>query len=65
MLLWEIDCSLTDLTRLYGFERASRAYRASLHAVARLKSLTLQLGVTCEMRDKNSLCLAAGEPRAN
>ena len=27
MLLWEIDRSLTELTQLYGFERASRAYR--------------------------------------
>jgi glycine/D-amino acid oxidase-like deaminating enzyme len=61
MLLWEIDRSLTELTRLYGFERASRAYRASLDAVARLKSLTLQLGIACEMRDKNSLYLAAGD----
>jgi glycine/D-amino acid oxidase-like deaminating enzyme len=60
MLLWEIDRSLTELTELYGFERASRAYRASLHAVAGLKSLVLQLGLPCEMRDKNSLYLATG-----
>ena len=33
MLLWEIDRSLTQLTEAYGFERASRAYRASLNAV--------------------------------
>ncbi len=61
MLLWEIDCSLAQLTELYGFERASRAYLASLHAVARLKSLVLQLGAPCEMRDRNSLLLAAGD----
>src|ERR1700712_5712159 len=48
MLLWEIDRSLAQLTEIYGFERASRAYLASLHAVARLKSLVLQLGVPCE-----------------
>jgi glycine/D-amino acid oxidase-like deaminating enzyme len=60
MLLWEIDRSLTELTELYGFERASRAYRASLHAVAGQKSLVLQLGLPCEMRDKNSLYLATG-----
>ncbi|MDB5579867.1 MAG: oxidoreductase, partial [Bradyrhizobium sp.] len=59
MLLWEIDRSLTELTQLYGFERASRAYQASLQAVAALKSLVLRLGVPCEMRDKNSLYLAA------
>jgi glycine/D-amino acid oxidase-like deaminating enzyme len=61
MLLWEIDRSLGQLTRLYGFERASRAYRASLEAVAGLKSLVSQLGLPCEMRDKNSLYLAAGD----
>jgi glycine/D-amino acid oxidase-like deaminating enzyme len=59
MLLWEIDCSLTALTQTYGFERASRAYQASLQAVAALKSLVLQLGVPCEMRDRDSLYLAA------
>ena len=61
MLLWEIDRSLAQLTETYGFERASRAYLASLHAVAGLKSLILQLGVACEMRDKDSLYLAAGD----
>lgn len=60
MLLWEIDRSLTQLTEAYGFERASRAYRASLDAVTGLKSLVLQNGVACEMRNKNSLYLAAG-----
>jgi glycine/D-amino acid oxidase-like deaminating enzyme len=61
MLLWEIDRSLTELTETYGFERASRACLASLHAVAGLKSLVLQLGLPCEMRDKDSLFLAAGD----
>jgi glycine/D-amino acid oxidase-like deaminating enzyme len=60
MLLWEIDRSLTELTETYGFERAARAYRASLHAVAGLKSLVLQLALPCEMRDKDSLYLATG-----
>ena len=61
MLLWEIDRPLTQLTEAYGFERAARAYRASLDAVAGLKSLVLQLGIACDMRDKNSLYLAAGD----
>ncbi len=60
MLLWEIDRSLTELTGIYGFERASRAYRASFEAVTGLKSLVLQNGIACEMRDRNSLYLAAG-----
>jgi glycine/D-amino acid oxidase-like deaminating enzyme len=61
MLLWEIDCSLTELTRIYGFERASRAYRASLDAVDGLKSLVAQTGIACEMRDRDSLYLASGD----
>src|SRR5712671_833287 len=60
MLLWEIDRSLVQLTEVYGFERASRAYRASLNGVTGLKSLVLQLGIPCEMRDRDSLYLAAG-----
>jgi glycine/D-amino acid oxidase-like deaminating enzyme len=61
MLLWEIDRPLTELTEAYGFERASRAYRASLAAVTGLKSLVLQQGIACEMRDRDSLYLAAGD----
>jgi glycine/D-amino acid oxidase-like deaminating enzyme len=61
MLLWEIDRPLAQLSEIYGFDRASRAYLASLHAVTRLQSLVLQLGVACEMRDRNSLFLAAGD----
>jgi len=29
MLLWEIDRPLSQLTQLYGFEKAVRCYRAS------------------------------------
>nr|WP_283815907.1 FAD-dependent oxidoreductase [Bradyrhizobium sp. AUGA SZCCT0222] len=61
MLLWEIDRSLTELTEAYGFERASRAYRASLNAVTGLKSLVAQLGIACDMHDRDSLYLAAGD----
>jgi glycine/D-amino acid oxidase-like deaminating enzyme len=61
MLLWEIDRSLTELAAAYGFERATRAYRASLEAVHGLKSLVHRLGLPCEMRDKDSLYLAAGD----
>jgi hypothetical protein len=60
MLLWEIDHSLTQLTEMYGFERASRAYQASLQAGSGLKSLVDELGLPCDMRDKDSLYLAAG-----
>ena len=57
MLLWEIDRPLRELSEVYGFERASRAYRASLDAVAGLKSLVWRLGIACDMREKNSLYL--------
>ena len=60
MLLWEIDRSLRELTDTYGFERASRAYQASLHAVSGLKSLVAELGLPCDMREKDSIYLAAG-----
>jgi glycine/D-amino acid oxidase-like deaminating enzyme len=59
MLLWEIDRPLTQLADAYGFERASRAYLASLRAVIGLRSLVHQLGFSCEMRERNSLYLAA------
>ena len=64
MLLWEIDQPLRQLSEVYGFERAARAYRASLDAVAGLKSLVGQLGIACDMREKNSLYLAAGDSSA-
>jgi glycine/D-amino acid oxidase-like deaminating enzyme len=61
MLLWEIDRSLSELTDAYGFERAARAYQASYHAVHGLRSLVRRLKLPCEMRDKDSLYLAAGD----
>ncbi len=61
MLLWEIDRSLTQLTQVYGFEPACRAYRASRDAVTGLKSLVVQTGVACEMRNRSSLYLATGD----
>jgi glycine/D-amino acid oxidase-like deaminating enzyme len=61
MLLWEIDQPLRQLSEIYGFERSARVYRASFDAVAGLRSLVEQLGVPCDMREKNSLYLAAGD----
>jgi hypothetical protein len=43
----------------YGFERASRAYQAS-KALRGLKSLVTELGIACDLRDKDSLYLATG-----
>src|ERR1700751_1707487 len=39
MLRWEIHRPFRELCAAYGFERAARAYRASLDAVAGLKAL--------------------------
>lgn len=61
MLLWEIDRSLRELTDLYGFDRAVRAYRASYDAVHGLKALVAELNLPCAMREKDSLYLAAGD----
>jgi len=65
MLLWEIDRPLATLTEAYGFERATRAYHASLDAVSGLKTLVAYLGIACELREKNSLYLAAGSDAAS
>jgi glycine/D-amino acid oxidase-like deaminating enzyme len=60
MLLWELDRSLKELTDIYGFERASRVFLASMDAVDGLKSLILDLGLRCELRARDSLYLATG-----
>lgn len=61
MLLWEIDRSLQQLTDAYGFERAARAYHASFLAVAGLTSRVRELQIPCDLRERYSLYLAAGE----
>lgn len=61
MLLWEIDQSLHGLTRMYGFERAARGYRASFQAVRGLLSLVALHRLDCQMRPRPSLYLAAEE----
>jgi glycine/D-amino acid oxidase-like deaminating enzyme len=64
MLLWEIDRPLVKLTAIYGFERAARAYRASLAAVSGLISLARDHNLPGEIRPKSSLYLAAGSSAA-
>lgn len=58
MLLWEIDCTLSELTDRYGFERAAGIYRRSVGAVSGLMSLVSQLGLSCAFRARHSLYLA-------
>lgn len=64
MLLWEIDRPLVELTAIYGFERAARAYRASLQAVTGLTSLIRNAGISGQIRAKRSLYLAVGSSAA-
>ena len=58
MLQWEIDRSLSELTALYGFERAALIYRKSLEAVAGLQDLVAGLEIACDFRARHSLYLA-------
>ncbi|MFK8251766.1 NAD(P)/FAD-dependent oxidoreductase [Ancylobacter terrae] len=58
MLQWEIDCSLGELTALYGFDRAANIFRQSFRAVAGLRALVQQLGIACAFRARQSLYLA-------
>ncbi|WP_246801476.1 NAD(P)/FAD-dependent oxidoreductase [Bradyrhizobium genosp. L] len=60
MLLWEIDRPLVELAAIYGFERAARAYRASLEAVTGLIALVRQHDLPGTLRTRRSLYLAAG-----
>jgi glycine/D-amino acid oxidase-like deaminating enzyme len=65
MLLWEIDASLTKLTQLYSFERATELYRHSLRAVSGLKKLVESADLPCGFRPRSSLYLAeaGADPR--
>jgi glycine/D-amino acid oxidase-like deaminating enzyme len=64
MLLWEIDCSLSELTSFYGFERAATIYRRSVMAVHGLQHRIAEVGIPCALRPRDSLYLAAGETGA-
>ena len=64
MLQWEIDCPLSELTELYGFDRAAEIYRRSLQAVTGLKALVQDLALACDFRERSSLYLAGGDTGA-
>lgn len=64
MLLWEIDRRLSELTDIYGFERAARCYTASLKAVQGLLALAHHHRISCNVRDRLSLYLATGDSAA-
>ena len=58
MLQWEIDCSLSEFTGFYGFERAADVYRRSHQVVAGLRTLVGDLGFQCAFRHRSSLYIA-------
>lgn len=59
MLLWEIDRSLTELSDLYGFERAGAIYRRSLEAMRGIAGLIEQLALACDFQRRDALYLAS------
>lgn len=61
MLQWEIDRSLGDLVKLYGFDRAAGIYHRSLAAVSGLSDLVTSLQLGAALRQRSSLLLAAAE----
>lgn len=59
MLMWEIDTSLSELSALYGFERAAAIYRRSFATVADLGAHMSAHRVS--LRPRASLYLAADD----
>ena len=51
MLQWEIDRSLTELTELYGLDKAADIYRRSYAATADLCDYIQALGISCLFPD--------------
>ncbi|BBK29485.1 glycine/D-amino acid oxidase-like deaminating enzyme [Stella humosa] len=61
MLQWEIDTPLGKLADLYGFERAARIYQRSYAAARGLCGVIDELGLGCQLRQRQSVYLAAGD----
>jgi glycine/D-amino acid oxidase-like deaminating enzyme len=61
MLLWDIDRSLAELVDFYGFERAARAYHASVAVARGLTALVSEHKISCAFRRRNALYLANNE----
>jgi len=61
MLEWEIDRSLTELSALYGFERAAEVYQLSYGAAAGLYRLAGSLQFSSVLRARDTVYLAAGD----
>jgi glycine/D-amino acid oxidase-like deaminating enzyme len=63
MLLWEVDQSLGDLAKIYGFDRAARMYRRSLEAARGMIALVESLALPCGFARHDALYLASADVR--
>ncbi len=61
MLQWEIDRSLSELTDLYGPDKAARIYRRSYAATSDLCDYIEALGISCLFTRRSSLYLGGGD----
>jgi glycine/D-amino acid oxidase-like deaminating enzyme len=61
MLLWEIDRSLGDLAKIYGFDRAASIYRRSLEAARGMIALAASLALPRGFARHDALYLASAE----
>ncbi len=58
LVQYEIDVPLSRLVRKVGRERAVQAWRRSRLAVANLKQRIEELGISCDLEDRDSVYLA-------
>jgi glycine/D-amino acid oxidase-like deaminating enzyme len=58
LIAYEIDTPLTKLRRKIGREKADRAWQRSRLAVDALRARTRELGIDCDLEDRDSLYLA-------
>jgi glycine/D-amino acid oxidase-like deaminating enzyme len=61
MLQWEIDAPLSELTQMYGFEKAADIYKRSFRAVQGLRGLANTLQIPCDFRERSTLYIAGGD----
>ena len=61
MLLWDIDRSLGDLARIYGFDRAAGIYRRNLEVTRGLIALVESLAAPCDLAQRDVLYLSSDD----
>lgn len=62
LLQYELDVPLFKLEKIFGIERARRAYHDSLRAIQDLGNLVRRLNIDCGFEPKGSLLLASSPP---